>query len=169
MKSPLEKCSRNASESDPLSPSPSAAVAPDGVLVFRFLIAEDNEVNQELFKAMLKALCRCEIDIVGNGREAVIAWSGGSYALILMDCQMPEMDGYQASGLIREGERAAGESGTGLHTPIIALTGYATADAREQCLAAGMDDYLSKPLTLSQLKSALIRWLPDYAAPADNR
>ena len=151
------------SELEKLPPAPDAAEAP----VFSFLIAEDNQLNQEVIKAMLEALCRCEIDIVGTGREALQAWSRSSYTLILMDCQMPEMDGYQASGLIREGERAtANETGTKLHTPIIAMTGYTMADAREQCLAAGMDDYVAKPLTLNQLKSVLVRWLPGYAREA---
>ena len=135
---------------------PPAAGAPASAPVFRFLIADDDELIQDLFKAMLKTLCRCDVDIAGNGREAFQAWSGSRYNLIFMDCQMPEMDGYQASRLIREGERtAANGAGGEPHTPIVALTGHATTVAREQCLAAGMDDYLSKPLVFEQLKDML--------------
>jgi len=141
-----------------ISPAPDAT----STSVMRFLVAEDNRIIQEVAKAMLESLYRCEIDIVDNGREAVRAWSGSCYNLILMDCQMPVMDGYQATGIIREGEqRAMAVAGRSPHTIIIAMTGDTTADARSECLEAGMDDYLAKPITLKQMKDILDRWLPE--------
>ena len=126
----------------------------------RILLAEDNPINQELIKNMLELLA-CQIEITANGREVLSAWSSGAYDLVLMDGQMPEMDGYEATRRIREYERAASERGEQEHhTIIIALTGHAMEGDREQCLAVGMDDYVSKPFTLKQLQSALARWLP---------
>jgi PAS domain S-box-containing protein len=128
----------------------------------RVLLAEDNPVNQELGRLMLEAL-GCEVSVVGNGSEAVEALFKGEYDLVFMDCQMPEVDGYQATRSIRE--REAGEN-NGRHIPIIALTAHAMDGDRENCLAAGMDDYASKPFTPSQLQTLLGRW---YRAPAQER
>lgn len=121
------------------------------------LLAEDNPTNQRVCLAMLENLeCR-RIDVVSNGREALKALARTQYGLVLMDCQMPEMDGYEAARRIRKKET---EIGAGTHLPIIALTAHAVNGARQECLAAGMDDYLSKPFTLNQLEAMLDRWLP---------
>jgi signal transduction histidine kinase/DNA-binding response OmpR family regulator len=118
----------------------------------RILVAEDNAVNQIVVTRMLEKSGH-RVDLAANGREAVEALARASYDLVLMDCQMPEMDGLAASRAIR-----AEEAGTGRHVPIVALTATATAGDREQCLAAGMDDYLVKPITSTALRAALSRW-----------
>jgi PAS domain S-box-containing protein len=120
------------------------------------LLAEDNPVNQEVALNMLDAL-GCRVEVVANGWQAVEAVSRSGLDLILMDCQMPEMDGYQATALIRESERGArAEEG---RIPIVALTAHAMEGDRERCLAAGMDDYLAKPFSQDQLGKVLARWL----------
>ncbi len=118
----------------------------------RLLLAEDVLVNQ-------KVACRAlekfgyEVDVVSNGREAVEAWEGGTYDLILMDCQMPEMDGYEATREIRR--REAPDK----HIPIVALTAHAMKGADEECKAAGMDDHLTKPIDREVLDRCLRRHL----------
>jgi signal transduction histidine kinase/ActR/RegA family two-component response regulator len=119
----------------------------------RVLVAEDNSVNQMVASAMLKRL-GIRADLVENGLEAVAAVEQGGYDLVLMDCRMPVMDGYEACRVIRE--REAGTR----HTPIIAMTASAIVGDRELCLAVGMDDYLAKPVRLGDLGSVLRRWLP---------
>jgi signal transduction histidine kinase/DNA-binding response OmpR family regulator len=118
----------------------------------RILIAEDNVVNQQVAIGVLATL-GYRSDVVANGREAVEAMGLVPYAAILMDCQMPEMDGYQATQEIRRRE------GTGRHTPIIALTADVSKDARAKSLSAGMDDHITKPLNPQELAAALGRWL----------
>jgi len=122
----------------------------------RVLLAEDNRVNREVVAGMLTVL-GVDAETVGNGLEAVEAWRSGRFDLIFMDCQMPEMDGYEATRSIRveEGRRAPG----GKRTPIVALTAHALAGDRELSLAAGMDDHLSKPFRMHQLETVLERWL----------
>jgi PAS domain S-box-containing protein len=115
------------------------------------LLVEDNPVNQEVTLGMLQLL-GCRVDLAANGREAVEAVSQNRYDLVLMDCQMPEMDGYAATRAIRKSETC--------QTRIIALTANALAGDSDQCLAAGMDDYISKPFTLQTLRASLERWLP---------
>jgi signal transduction histidine kinase/DNA-binding response OmpR family regulator/HPt (histidine-containing phosphotransfer) domain-containing protein/HAMP domain-containing protein len=131
------------------------------------LVAEDNPVNQEVARRLLSKL-GCEPDVVANGREAVEASAHGRYAAILMDCQMPVLDGYEATVAIREREAAAGPPTPRI--PIIALTAAAMPGDRERCLAAGMNDYVSKPMTLERLAETLRRWIPGrITVPASPR
>jgi CheY-like chemotaxis protein len=119
----------------------------------RALVAEDNVVNQRVARLMLERL-GVRVDMAGNGIEAVEMFRLAPYDLIFMDCQMPEMDGYEATGEIRsrEGQRALPR------TPIVAMTANAMAGDRELCLRAGMDDYVSKPLTVAELERVLSHW-----------
>ncbi len=127
----------------------------------RVLVAEDNAVNQLVARAMLKTLgLACEI--VPDGGAAIEAWRSGRFDAILMDCHMPVLDGFQATRAIRDEELR-----TGTRIPIIALTANAIVGDREACLAAGMDDYLSKPYTARGLAGKLARWLqPDTLSEA---
>ncbi len=117
--------------------------------IFRVLIAEDNVVNQKVARKMVERL-GIQADIVSNGREAVEAIAGGTYHAVLMDCQMPEMDGFRATEVIRNG---------GNNIPIIAMTANALTGDRERCLAAGMDDYISKPVKSEELGGIMKKWL----------
>jgi two-component system sensor histidine kinase/response regulator len=119
----------------------------------RLLVAEDNPINQEVIVEVLSDL-GYTADIVANGRRAVEAWENGSYPMILMDCQMPELDGYAAAREIRE--REAG----GQRVAIIAVTAHALVGEREHAIAAGMDDYVTKPIDPKLLQEALERWWP---------
>ena len=123
------------------------------------LVADDSPVNQLLATRLLDQ-CGYRSDVVGDGRAAIRAVAQTSYAAVLMDCQMPELDGYQATAEIRRSEQA------GERLPIIAMTANSMAGDREKCLAAGMDDYVSKPLRPNLLAGALARWLP---SPPDRR
>jgi two-component system sensor histidine kinase/response regulator len=125
------------------------------------LIAEDYPVNQQVAQLYLDELGFAS-HIVSNGQEAVDLITNTSFALILMDCQMPEMDGFAATRAIRHLEMR-----TGLHVPIIAMTAHAMAGDREECLAAGMDDYISKPVDPDELRRLLEKWLPNGAAGKD--
>ncbi len=118
------------------------------------LLAEDNPVNQEIALLMLETL-GCFVTVAQNGREAVDQAQTTTYDLILMDCQMPELDGFEATRLIREWEQSNSRSAT----PIVALTAHATPGDREQCLAAGMNEYISKPFSMDHLRGVLTSWL----------
>jgi CheY-like chemotaxis protein len=128
----------------------------------RLLVAEDNPVNLQLARAMLARL-GYEADAAGNGQEAVDAVLSVPYDLVLMDCQMPVMDGFEATRVIRELE------GAGRHTTIVAVTANAMEGDRERCIAAGMDDYLPKPFRAGDLHRVLGRWVAaPSAADADD-
>jgi CheY-like chemotaxis protein len=117
------------------------------------ILAEDNKVNQLVGLRQLKKLGFGNVQLVGTGTEAVEAWRQNSRSVILMDCQMPEMDGYEATQKIRELERKENLT----HTPIIAMTAHAMQGDRELCLAAGMDDYISKPVDAEVLRRVLAK------------
>jgi PAS domain S-box-containing protein len=120
------------------------------------LLAEDNVVNQKVACRILEKL-GYRVDVAADGQAAFDAWQSGRYQLILMDCQMPIMDGFETTRKIREHESAD------RHIPIIALTAHAMKGADNECRAAGMDDYLSKPIDREQLQLSLNRWLNDAA------
>ncbi len=136
----------------------------------RILLAEDNRVNQEVVRSMLQSV-GARVDVVENGSEAVEAVARCDYDLVLMDCQMPVMDGYAATRAIRERERAAAAAGNGdapPPVPILAMTANALPGDREKCLAEGMDDYLGKPFSQSDLFGLLGRYLGDRLTVASS-
>ena len=120
----------------------------------RILVAEDNAVNQQVVLGMLTTL-GYDADIARDGQEAVRFVAAGGYDAVLMDCQMPVLDGFEATRAIR----ASG--GPDASLPIIALTASALASDQEECRSAGMDDFLSKPYTVSDMAAMFSRWLPE--------
>jgi two-component system sensor histidine kinase/response regulator len=122
------------------------------------LVAEDNEINQQVIERQL-AVLGFRADVVANGREALERWKSGHYALLLTDLHMPDMDGYDLARTIRLEEEG------GQRIPIVALTANAVRTEADRCRAAGMDDCLSKPVSLDHLRVALDKWLPASAAP----
>ncbi len=118
----------------------------------RVLVAEDNRINQFVTVQMLSRL-GLECEVASNGLEAVERAASGAFDLILMDCHMPKMDGYEATAAIRQ------SAGTGDRTPIVAITANAMEGERERCLTAGMDDYLAKPFEIAHLARVVERWL----------
>jgi signal transduction histidine kinase/ActR/RegA family two-component response regulator len=133
------------------APASKAEPAPALPATARILVAEDNVVNQKVACRVLEK-CGFHADVAHTGREAVDAWRRGGYDAILMDCQMPELDGYEATAQIRREER---ERGDGRRIPIIALTAHAMKGADEECRAAGMDAHLTKPLDRALLLERL--------------
>lgn len=129
--------------------SPAVTGLPDRCL--RILVAEDNAINREVALAQLEKL-GARADAVVNGAEAVAAVRSGGYDLVLMDCEMPEMDGFEATRTIRHSLASS--------IPIIAVTADAMPADRERCLREGMNDYIAKPVDVSELKAALSKWLP---------
>ncbi len=121
----------------------------------RILLVEDNIVNQKVALCMLKKIGLKNIEVADDGEVAVEMTAANHYDLILMDCQMPRMSGYEATGNIRKREQEQQLS----HTPILAMTANAMAGDREKCLASGMDDYLTKPIKVDLLKERLLHWL----------
>jgi two-component system sensor histidine kinase/response regulator len=132
---------------------PAQEPTPARTVATRVLLAEDNAINQKLAIRLLEKM-GCRVDVAANGIEAVQMSSQVPYAMILMDCLMPEMDGFEATRTIRE--REAG----GKRIPIVALTANAMAGDRERCLEAGMDDYLSKPFRADDLRAVFSRFCP---------
>ena len=121
------------------------------------LVAEDSQINQIVAARSLER-CGCRVEVVGDGREALKALEARRYDAVLMDCQMPDMDGYQATAEIRRRESGA------RRTPVIAMTAHAMDGDRKRCLDAGMDDYISKPMRHTALVAALMRWIPSVDA-----
>jgi len=120
----------------------------------KILLVEDNPLNQEVTLGML-AVLGCDADVAGNGREGLDAIAAERYDLVLMDCQMPVMDGYAATRALRARERESG----GERLPVVALTANALSGDSDVCLAAGMDGYLSKPFTIQKLGNMLSKWI----------
>ncbi len=143
----------------PVAAGPAAPATPRAASPGRVLLAEDHPVNQVVATAML-ARIGLAVDVAGNGEEALALCARHDYDLVLMDCQMPLMDGYQATAAVR-----AREAGGARRLPIVALTANALEGDRQHCLAAGMDDYLAKPYTQRQLEEVLRRWLQPGTRP----
>ena len=143
------------------APPPVAGVA---VSKRRVLLAEDNAVNQQVALAMLQQ-CDVEVEITHDGSQAVQAHARNQYSLILMDCHMPVMDGFEAMLKIRSTEEAAAQTALDNsaqvrpRTPIIAITANALQGDRERCITAGFDDYLAKPYRMQELKKVVAEWL----------
>ena len=135
------------------SQTPSAP-RPSGLARAHVLIVEDNLLNQKLALRMLEKL-GYRADLADNGRDAVRMIEKGGYDLVFMDCQMPEMDGYEASAIIRQREKESGQ-----HLPIIAMTAHTMTGDRNKCMEAGMDDYISKPIRKEQIVQVISKWVP---------
>ena len=142
----------HASAPAPALPGATRGIAVDPTRAPRVLVAEDNPVNQRVAQLMLQRL-GCRTDAVDNGLEAVRRLEAREHDLVFMDCQMPVLDGFDATRQIRQAEAG------GRRVPIVATTAHATRGDRERCLAAGMDDYLDKPLRKEEVARALERWL----------
>jgi PAS domain S-box-containing protein len=119
------------------------------------LVAEDSQINQIVASRVLER-CGCRVDVVGDGAEALQALAAKRYDAVLMDCQMPGMDGYAATQEIRRREHGT------WHTPVIAMTAHAMTGDRERCIDAGMDDYITKPVRHVDLVNVLTRWIPEH-------
>ncbi len=143
-----------ADSADEAAVPAAAGVVPDVFTGVRILLAEDTQTNQEVMRAMLQGL-GCQVDVVANGRDALAAMVRRSYDLVLMDCQMPEMDGFEATRLFREHERQKGLQ----PTPIIAVTASVLSDELEACILAGMNDVLAKPFKRQELRQMMAQWL----------
>jgi CheY-like chemotaxis protein len=118
------------------------------------LLVEDNPVNQRVACAMLERI-GVSVQVAADGRAGIEAAAADDFDAILMDCFMPEVDGFEATRAIRAREEAEGTA----RTPILAMTANAMRGDRERCIAAGMDDYLSKPVTKAELRNTLARWI----------
>jgi two-component system, sensor histidine kinase and response regulator len=137
--------------------------AMSATLGHRILVVEDSPINQQVARGILETLGH-RVDLARNGIEALAALKLAEYDAVLMDCQMPEMDGFQATAEIRRLEQL-----TGRHVPIVAMTANAMQGDREHCLEAGMDDYLPKPVHIAEVSAALRRWIIPGAAMSRSR
>jgi len=147
---------------EPSSRAPAHKIAPDPPLAdIRVLLAEDNPVNQKVAAGMLRRI-GLQADVAFNGLDAVEKCAASHYDIVLMDCQMPEMDGYTATVELRSREQG------GPRMPIIAITADAREGTRQRCLDAGMDDYLVKPIKLEDLRDMVRKWIPIVAPGADS-
>ncbi len=145
-----------AAAASELRPDPSAGeVQSLAAAKARILLVDDDEINRQVGHSQLRFL-GCEPVILASGREALDRLAEERFDVVLMDCQMPGLDGYRTTRLLR---RREAEGGFGARTPVIAVTAHAVSGERERCLAAGMDDYLAKPFRLGELGAALGRWL----------
>jgi len=156
-----EAVEESAPSASPPMHAPADTVAPPVKTKLRILIAEDNPVNTRLAMRLVEKHGHHGV-AVGTGREALLALEGEAFDLVLMDVQMPEMDGFEATQNIREREK-----GTGKHLPIIAMTAHAMTGDRERCLAAGMDDYVTKPVNKDMLFAAIDRFSAEMAGHAE--
>ncbi len=167
LQTPLRECLRQLLAGDGAEPLSRAVINPEcqpdltqypGA---RILVVEDNLVNQEVASATLLQF-GCDVTIVNNGQEGLERLERESYDLVLMDCQMPVMDGFQATELIRKRERhaALAKDRPGKRQAVVALTAHAISGDRDRCLKVGMDDYLSKPFSREDMSVILKRWLP---------
>ena len=142
-----------------IAPAPPVSFAPARDLALRrtqlILVAEDNKVNQVVIQQQLKSLGYVA-EVVAHGREALERFAGGSYALVITDLQMPEMDGYELTAAIRALEKGMGRE----PVPIVALTANALKDEAARCQNVGMNDYLAKPAGVADVKAVLEKWLP---------
>ncbi len=144
------------------TPNPTALATAE-TTNWRVLVAEDNAINQKVAVRMLAKLS-CRVDVAGDGLEAVQMFRRLPYDLIFMDCQMPEMDGFEATAEIRRIEAQQDR-----RTPIVALTANAMQGDRERCLASGMDDFVSKPVDEARLRATLERWLGGHGSTGSAR
>ncbi len=149
----------------PVAPAEAVAMAQEPAIepdrpAIRALLVEDNAVNREVASAYLKR-AGCVVDAAADGREAVALFRPGRYDIVFMDCQMPVMDGFAATRAIREVEAQQGG-----HTPVIALTANAMTEEQDRCLAAGMDDFLTKPTSHARMSGAVARWARQPAMAA---
>jgi CheY-like chemotaxis protein/HPt (histidine-containing phosphotransfer) domain-containing protein len=146
---------------DPAAPAPTApAIAPPASPAEVILVVDDNDANRTMLRLQART-AGLPIETCTNGAEAVERVAAGGVRLILMDCMMPVMDGYEATRAIRRAE-----AGTGRHIPILAVTAHVLEDNQRLCREAGMDDFLAKPLDRKHLLDALARWLGQRPAPA---
>ena len=147
----------SAASAEPATPVPLPAPAAHAGQHARVLVAEGNIINQTVAIRLLERM-GCHVTVASHGREALDILTQGSYDLVLMDCQMPDMDGFEATAAIR-----TREAQTGGHIPIVAMTAHAMQGPRERCLAAGMDDYISKPVVAEEFNRILQKWTPAAA------
>jgi PAS domain S-box-containing protein len=134
----------------------------------RMLLVEDNAINQEVARVMLLDL-GCEVRVAGNGHQALVLLAQEQFDLVLMDCQMPEMDGFEAVRRFRAGDKSRRTFRTANDAPIVAMTANALAGDAERCLAAGFSDYLAKPFRQEQLVTLLARWVHGGGEPPSNQ